>query len=162
MPSTRSLAARLAVSRMTIVNAYEMLFAEGYIEGRSGSGTYVSSVLPEEMLEIKDKKTSETKAPASNWPRFSRRGRLLAAFGHTHLRASRTDRKFSAFHPGIPAMDAFPFDVWSRLVSRRLKGMSVSLFGSGNPMVFPKIWLTPSPPPAPCRTAIRRQLTKPF
>ena len=133
MPSTRSLAAQLAVSRMTIVTAYEQLLAEGYIEGRSGSGTYVASVLPEEMLEIRDKKSPESKTPASVSPILSKRGRLLASFDHTHLRASRTDKKFSAFHAGIPAMDAFPFDIWSRLMSRRLKGMSVSLFGSGNP-----------------------------
>jgi GntR family transcriptional regulator/MocR family aminotransferase len=133
MPSTRALAARLAVSRMTIVTAYEQLLAEGYVEGRSGSGTYVAPVLPEEMLEVRDKKRLESKTPVKESPRLSRRGRMLASFDHTHLRASRTDKKFSAFHPGIPAMDAFPFDVWSRLVSRRLKGMSVALFGSGNP-----------------------------
>lgn len=133
MLSTRSLAAQLAVSRMTIVTAYEQLLAEGYIEGKSGSGTYVASVLPEEMLEIRDKKTIDRKAAAKDSPILSKRGHLLASFDHTHLRASRTDKKFSAFHAGIPAMDAFPFDIWSRIVSRRLKGMSVSLFGSGNP-----------------------------
>jgi GntR family transcriptional regulator/MocR family aminotransferase len=133
MPSTRALAMQLAVSRMTIVNAYEQLLAEGYIEGKSGSGTYVASVIPEEMLEIRDKKTSESKTSATNQPMLSKRGQLLASFDHTHLRGSRTDKKFSAFRPGIPAMDAFPFDIWSRLVSRRLKKMSVSLFGSGNP-----------------------------
>lgn len=133
MPSTRSLAAQLAVSRMTIVAAYDQLLAEGYIEGRSGSGTYVASVLPETMLEIRDKKSSQRKTPAGASPILSKRGRLLASFDHTHLRASRTDKKFSAFHPGIPALDAFPFDIWSRLMSRRFKGMSVSLFGSGNP-----------------------------
>jgi len=136
MPSTRALAKQLAVSRMTIVNAYDQLLAEGYIEGVSGSGTFVARVLPEEMLEIRDEKTPENEMPAKNSPILSKRGRLLASFDHTHLRASRTDRKFSAFHPGIPAIDAFPFDVWSRLVSRRLKRMSVSLFGSGNPMGY--------------------------
>ena len=59
MPSTRSLAVQLAVSRMTIVNAYELLLAEGYVEGRSCSGTYVASVLPEELLEIRDKKNNQ-------------------------------------------------------------------------------------------------------
>lgn len=134
MSSTRSLARELAVSRMTVVNAYELLLAEGYIRGVSGSGTYVAPVLPEAMLETGGKKTgageTEGKEPP---PALSKRGHLLASFNHTYLRASRTDKNFSAFHPGIPAMDAFPFDVWSRLVSRRLKGMRVSLFGSGNP-----------------------------
>lgn len=133
MPSTRALAKQIAVSRMTIVNAYDQLHSEGYIEGRSGSGTYVAPVLPEEMLEIKDAKTRRSETPEKASPILSKRGRLLASFDHTYLRASRTDKNFSAFHPGIPAMDAFPFDVWARLASRRLKRMSVSLFGSGNP-----------------------------
>ena len=133
MLSTRALAVQLAVSRMTVVNAYEQLLAEGYIEGKPGSGTYVASVLPEEMLEIEDKKTAECEAPAKDLPKLSKRGQLLASFDHAHFRGSRTDKKLSAFQPGIPAMDAFPFDIWSRLVSRRLKGISGSLFGSGNP-----------------------------
>ncbi len=37
---------------MTIINAYEQLFAEGYLEGKTGAGTYVASKLPEELLEI--------------------------------------------------------------------------------------------------------------
>lgn len=135
MPSTRALARQLAVSRMTVVNAYEQLLAEGYIEGVSGSGTYVASVLPEELLEIKNKKR-RLASPASGQSRLSKRGLRLASFDHAHLRPSRTDGKFSTFHYGLPAMDAFPFDVWARLASRRLKKMSASLFGSGNPAGF--------------------------
>ncbi|MDQ3712249.1 MAG: PLP-dependent aminotransferase family protein [Acidobacteriota bacterium] len=136
MPSTRALAAQLALSRMTVVNAYEQLLAEGYIEGISGSGTYVASVLPEELLEIKGKKRlRQHNAAAKPATPLSKRGELLASFNLANLRA-RTDKKFSAFHYGLPAMDAFPFDVWARLTSRRLQKMSVSLFGSGNPTGF--------------------------
>ncbi|CAA9385529.1 MAG: Transcriptional regulator, GntR family domain / Aspartate aminotransferase [uncultured Pyrinomonadaceae bacterium] len=135
LPSTRSLAIQLAISRMTVVNAYEQLFAEGYIEGVSGSGTYVASVLPEEFLEIKDRKRRGGRFEGKTQTTLSRRGRLLASFDHAYLRA-RTDARFSAFHYGLPAMEAFPFDVWSRLASRRLQKMSVSLFGSGNPLGY--------------------------
>src|SRR2546427_12629197 len=41
LPATRLLAEQLGVARMTVVNAYEQLFAEGYLEGKQGSGTYV-------------------------------------------------------------------------------------------------------------------------
>src|SRR5690606_14809913 len=41
LPSTRGLAAFYGVSRNTILQAYEQLVAEGYFEGRPGSGTYV-------------------------------------------------------------------------------------------------------------------------
>ncbi|WP_052847664.1 PLP-dependent aminotransferase family protein [Streptomyces avicenniae] len=43
LPSTRQLAADLEVSRSVVVDAYEQLSAEGYLETRPGSGTTVSS-----------------------------------------------------------------------------------------------------------------------
>jgi GntR family transcriptional regulator / MocR family aminotransferase len=42
LPSSRALAASLGVSRTVVTNAYLQLFAEGWLEGRHGSGTYVA------------------------------------------------------------------------------------------------------------------------
>jgi GntR family transcriptional regulator / MocR family aminotransferase len=42
LPSSRALAATLGVSRTVVTNAYLQLFAEGWLEGRHGSGTYVA------------------------------------------------------------------------------------------------------------------------
>ncbi|MEV0583665.1 PLP-dependent aminotransferase family protein [Nonomuraea sp. NPDC050310] len=42
MPSTRTLAGILRVSRGVVVTAYERLHAAGYVTGRTGSGTYVA------------------------------------------------------------------------------------------------------------------------
>lgn len=41
LPSSRSLAAQLGVSRITVTNAYLLLEADGLIVAREGSGTYV-------------------------------------------------------------------------------------------------------------------------
>jgi GntR family transcriptional regulator/MocR family aminotransferase len=46
LPSTRALAGRLAVSRTVTAAAYEQLHAEGWINGRHGSGTYVTTIPP--------------------------------------------------------------------------------------------------------------------
>ena len=46
LPSTRALARDLGVSRNVMLAAYDELFAEGYIEGRRGSGTFVVRDLP--------------------------------------------------------------------------------------------------------------------
>jgi GntR family transcriptional regulator / MocR family aminotransferase len=46
LPSSRDLAATLGVSRTVISSAYALLFAEGWLEGRHGSGTYVADVAP--------------------------------------------------------------------------------------------------------------------
>jgi GntR family transcriptional regulator / MocR family aminotransferase len=42
LPSTRALADLLGVSRTVVTGAYAQLFAEGWLEGRHGSGTYVA------------------------------------------------------------------------------------------------------------------------
>ncbi|MFC4810533.1 PLP-dependent aminotransferase family protein [Paenibacillus sp. GCM10023250] len=41
LPSTRDLANEFGVSRALIVDVFEQLIAEGYLEGRQGSGSYV-------------------------------------------------------------------------------------------------------------------------
>src|SRR3954454_6074509 len=46
LPATRSLAAELGCSRGVVVEAYEQLAAEGWIEGRAGSGTRVRGERP--------------------------------------------------------------------------------------------------------------------
>ncbi|MEC3973755.1 MocR-like pyridoxine biosynthesis transcription factor PdxR [Amycolatopsis sp. H20-H5] len=48
LPSTRALADRLGVSRTVTSAAYEQLHAEGWISGRHGSGTYVTTSPPAE------------------------------------------------------------------------------------------------------------------
>ena len=42
LPSTRSLAQSLKISRNTVVNAYEQLLAEGYLKSRGGRGYIVN------------------------------------------------------------------------------------------------------------------------
>ena len=45
LPSTRSLAKNLAISRNTVLNAYEALCAEGLVTGAIGSGTRVTATI---------------------------------------------------------------------------------------------------------------------
>src|SRR5215467_4682957 len=74
LPATRDLASQYGLSRGTIVTAFEELKAEGYVEGAIGSGTYVSKVLPEDLLEVRReaaRRISEKQPPR----------RKLAAFG---------------------------------------------------------------------------------
>jgi|SRR5579864_186256 len=47
LPAERPLSAALAVSRTTVIGAYELLREEGWVESRRGSGTRVRSVSPE-------------------------------------------------------------------------------------------------------------------
>src|SRR5262249_29862014 len=62
LPGTRDLAQQYRLSRGTIVAAFDQLKSEGYVEGTVGSGTYVSKVLPEELLHARppEKQRAET------------------------------------------------------------------------------------------------------
>ncbi len=50
LPSSRSLAAQLAVSRGLVIEAYQQLQAEGYLDPRPGSATRVASGVPDPDL----------------------------------------------------------------------------------------------------------------
>src|SRR3954469_20702033 len=50
VPSTRGLATDLGVSRLPVLSAYEQLLHEGYLVGRTGSGTFVSDNIPDDLL----------------------------------------------------------------------------------------------------------------
>ena len=125
LQSTREMAAELGVSRNTVMNAFEQLLAEGYLEGQIGSGTYVSRALPDDVLFIR-----------TNRPRaaqVSRKGRALsergAAMAATMLTSSRDVSLVRPFRPGTPALDAFPARLWSRLLARRWRKPPRELLG---------------------------------
>ena len=128
LPSTRALASELDVSRNTVVNAFEQLRAEGYVEGQVGSGTYVSSVLPDDMLHVGAGATRPAAALGSRT--LSHRGALLAA---TPVSVPRDQGRPRAFRPGVPALDAFPFEIWAKLAARHWRRPSPELLSYGDP-----------------------------
>jgi GntR family transcriptional regulator/MocR family aminotransferase len=127
LPATRSLASDLGVSRNTVVGAYEQLLAEGYLEGIIGSGTYVARTLPEEALHA----PRPHAAPVASYrtPPLSRRGGRLAEPRF----AGQSNAIVAPFRPGTPALDAFPFEVWDRLVRRRARRNDPALLAYGDP-----------------------------
>ncbi|HYG82269.1 MAG TPA: PLP-dependent aminotransferase family protein, partial [Pyrinomonadaceae bacterium] len=132
LPSTRALAAQLGVSRLTVVSAYEQLLAEGYVEGKVGSGTYVASSLPEELLQIRDNDSQQPAAASQmKGQKLPRRVPRLVAATTPRLRVPEA-RHSCAFQHGMPAVDEFPFSVWSRLASRRLRNPPRDLLGYGD------------------------------
>src|SRR6187200_2004107 len=56
LPSSRELAADLGVSRFTVNVAFSRLHAEGYLQSRIGSGTFVAEPLPETFLSARTEK----------------------------------------------------------------------------------------------------------
>jgi GntR family transcriptional regulator/MocR family aminotransferase len=105
LPSTRALASELGISRIVVMEAYEQLGAEGYIESRQGSGTTVSDGI---YLDTVQKPQ----------PRQHR-----APFSISEQKSELID-----FRGGI-AMDLFPRKEWGRLLQKTCLEMPDALFG---------------------------------
>src|SRR5215472_6083352 len=52
VPSTRSLAADLDISRAPVLGAFEQLHAEGYLQTTVGAGTHIATSLPEDRSKF--------------------------------------------------------------------------------------------------------------
>jgi GntR family transcriptional regulator/MocR family aminotransferase len=128
LPATRDLAAAYRLSRATIVAAFEQLKSEGYVEGRSGSGTYVSQVLPEHLLDVRGPK-AEKRLPHRRIA-LSAYARRLQPFRGTAVRPMR------AFRPNQPALDLFPTDLWAQVAARRLRRVSANLLAGGEALGY--------------------------
>jgi GntR family transcriptional regulator/MocR family aminotransferase len=130
LQSSREIAKELDVSRNTVVNAFEQLLAEGYLEGQVGSGTYVSRALPEELLNVKTMTRRSYTRAGGKGQRLSERGKVFAAFAPS---VPRAPEKVRPFQSGVPALDSFPFEAWSKLASRHWRRPANSLLAYGEP-----------------------------
>lgn len=128
LPATRDLAAAYGLSRATIVTAFDQLKAEGYVEGRSGSGTYVSQVLPEQFLAVRIPRPQRQLPHARVL--LSEYARRLQPFRGTAPRPVR------AFRPNQPALDHFPTTLWAQVAARRLRRVSANLLAGGEALGY--------------------------
>lgn len=136
LPASRHLSKQLGVSRMTVLNAYDQLFAEGYLEAKTGAGTFVARHLPEEFLQTAP--IRKQKINAKNLPRQL----TLSRYGKNVLRESRTVIQYNQstqlvpFQHGIPAIEEFPFDVWTKIANKKYRTLERQSFGYGQPAGF--------------------------
>ncbi|GAA3406056.1 PLP-dependent aminotransferase family protein [Paenibacillus hodogayensis] len=108
LPSSRELATRIGVSRNVVLEAYERLAAEGFVEGRPQSGTYV--------------------APGSSFERHkeTERKNAFSAVAGTGSGVEDAAIDFRAAHP---AADYFPRTVWGRLAKEVCLDAPERVFG---------------------------------
>ncbi len=134
LPSTRTLARELGVSRNTVLLAYDQLLAEGYVVGRVGSGTFVAAELPDAMLAAPRDGAEGSDAPAAP-SRLSAYGRRVVEVDPLDIPGRRREapapRLRFDFRYGCPAVAEFPHDVWRRLVARRVRRATVRSLGYG-------------------------------
>lgn len=121
LPASRVLAADCGLSRNTVVCAFEQLAAEGYIEGRTGSGTVVTA----------GPSSARASAPLAGrraQQALSRRGLALSR-AYRQLVHEAPPRRFT---PGIPETADFAWPAWSRLVASRSRTHREDTLGYGH------------------------------
>ncbi|AXA27457.1 PLP-dependent aminotransferase family protein [Pseudomonas putida] len=139
LPATRDLASVLALSRNSVVRAYDQLYAEGFIESRVGDGTYVSR-LPKLSTQLSTRLSQGLSTELSTFlPGYTedlssstRSSAPLERLKSHHLSPPRTGAP-RAFRVGIPAFDLFPFDVWAKLQAGFWRDPDPALLGYGDP-----------------------------
>ena len=115
LPPSRNLAAELGISRSTVVTAYEQLVAEGYIEGRRGSGYYVRE------LAGSDYPDRQVRKPLAEEPAY------LPAGGSPLT------------HPGYPDNRLFPYHRWARSLARSARLSPQAMIVSESPFGDPHL-----------------------
>ena len=125
VPSTRGLATDLGVSRLPVLSAYEQLLHEGYLVGRTGSGTYVSDSIPDDLL----------RTPAVGRPMRAPRQPTSARERHVpnHPSLSNWHVPVIPFQAGLPALDLFPHTAWAKLVARHARAETVDQMTYSDP-----------------------------
>jgi len=121
VPATRDLAKQYGLARGTVVSAFEQLKSEGYLEGTVGSGTRVSQVPPEQLLQVIPEGCGAPRRRQSKLPTFSKNAR------HTKLFPGYGTQRTRAFRCNLPALDLFPMTRWTKIANRCLRRMTMSL-----------------------------------
>jgi GntR family transcriptional regulator/MocR family aminotransferase len=113
MPSSRVLAATLAISRPTVNQAFSKLLEEGYLQARKRSGIFVADHLPATFLKAARPATT---ARNEHFPRVARRVTRMTDFrSGRQLDVGVAGPPSVTFVAGLPAVDEFPIAVWERL-----------------------------------------------
>jgi GntR family transcriptional regulator / MocR family aminotransferase len=128
LPSSRTLAKELGVSRNTVSLAYEQLAVEGFIECRVGGGSWVAKI-PGGIIDMfTNLGTDECDGSPGPRPRkTSNRASLITATPIEEKWPARRHNHPLAFRVGLPAMDLFPFDVWSMTVGKTARAENKAL-----------------------------------
>lgn len=117
LPSSRTLAGDLAISRNTVQIVYEQLTAEGYIvANRQGS----------RVARLSGSKEKAKAVPVS---------KIFHAMPNlSPMRSRDPDASMLPLTPGVPALNRFPVNAWRRSWQLALKTQAPSVLGYGDPL----------------------------
>lgn len=109
LPSSRALGKDLNLARSTVLEAYDQLIAEGYLETRQGSGTTVARGI-----------VAMSRAPAVAAPARTGPDEKLTGKGQ--------NSEIISFRSGIPDLEAFPKKEWAKIYAHVSESLPSSCF----------------------------------
>ena len=134
LPPSRLLAESMAISRNTVLLAYERLAAEGYIQTRGTAGNFISLVLPDDLLQVGAGSTERAGTNKDAASGAEKPSPLLCFAGYPaspHL--PRSIRPEYDFWVGRSDPSTFPVKTWRRLTVRKLLSAGFNLTEYGDP-----------------------------
>jgi GntR family transcriptional regulator / MocR family aminotransferase len=129
LPSTRQLASQLSVSRSAVVSAYEQLLAEGYANGKIGSGSYVSSDLPE---QVEGQRSTKRRNRAAATRTNAAKAPSLRNFVDVTVQGDERP-----FNLGRTLVDARTRELWRKVSTRVFRSLGHDHFGYSDPRGLP-------------------------
>ena len=130
LPSTRELAQRWRVSRNTVMGAFDQLTAEGYLEGKQGAGTFVSSRIPDSYSRV----SSEGRASCATV--LASRERELRGRRAKYQGVACERLPMMPLRPTVPSLEDFPFTIWEQCRKAVVRQGEASLLTYGDPLGY--------------------------
>ena len=121
VPSSRAMASKLGVARASVVLAYEHLLAEGYVESRHGSGTFIA----EDLTGLVPRRRSASRATKRAMPT------PVQNFSDFERSAVQSDAR--PFNTGRTLIDARTAETWRSLTHRAVRRLGANDFGYTDP-----------------------------
>lgn len=132
LPSSRTLSKMLGVSRTSIVSAFEQLLAEGYIEGKLGSGTFVAPHLDAYIDDAGSRRATPTTVSVEATV-SARARRLIETVDPLRQGAG------IPFNTGVTSADARSFDALKKIASKHLSQIGLDYRAYSDPLGRPDL-----------------------
>ena len=121
VPSSRTMALKLGVARASVVLAYEHLLAEGYVESRHGSGTFIAG----DLTGLASRRRVV--------PRATKRAVPTSAQTFSDFERSAVQSDARPFNTGRTLIDARTADTWRSLTHKAVRRLGANDLGYTDP-----------------------------
>ena len=132
LPSSRTLAEMMSISRNSVITGFERLIDEGYLVTRHGAGTFVAPTIPDELIRTKSPPTTllSNIEPSNTLNPNIQKAQNFWENSQPNINNNHM------FHIGVGCVDLFPHELWGRLLGRIWRQSKKALATFNSPMGY--------------------------